>query len=353
MLEQACNLSESIGEWADAAIDAYHLSTVYRDLGDSAAEKAVLQQCLRLAETAGEWSVKEGALHALAYKSMSEDDLGGAEKLLMEADKVRPLIMDTYNSWSSQHIWGLLAHHQKKYAEAEHCWGEAFKLANEAGNVFGKLSALINRGSVLIMLHRLEEAESVLHNALECSQAMEFPDDERVIWEALGLAREQQHDFDGALVCYERALALIEGGRSTLSLEAHRIGFLAIREGPYVRLIHLLTFTRNPASAWEICERLRSRSLVDILAYAVIPPPSSLPDTLVQAENELLSVFRLRNFEVSLYDTRHVQMVMGEISRLQGKLRSLWEEMASLSPEYVAQRRGETLRWKDVKELLK
>jgi len=352
MLEQARNLSVSIGELADAAIDAYHLSTAYRDLGDSATEEAILQECLRLAEAGGEWSVKEGALHALAYKSMSKGDFVGAEKLLEEADKVRPLIIDAYNSWSSQHMWGLLARHQRKYAEAERCWEKAFKLATEARNVFGMLSALINRGNVLIMLHHLEEAKSVLHDALERAQAMSLPDDERLIWEVLGLVREQQQDFNGARACYERALALIESGRSALSLEAHRIGFLAIREGPYVRLIRLLTFTRHPASAWEMCERLRSRSLVDILAHAEIPPPSSLPDTLVQAESKLLPILRLRNFEVSQYDTRHVQVVMVEISRLQSNLQSLWEEMASLAPEYVAQRRGEILRWKDVKELL-
>jgi hypothetical protein len=174
-----------------------------------------------------------------------------------------------------------------------------------------------------------------------------------MIWEAIGLARERQQDYEGARACYERALTFIENGRGALTLEAHRIGFLAIREGPYVRLIRLLFFTHHLSSAWEICERARSRSLVDTLAQAEIHPPSSLPDLLIQMETELLPILRLRSFEIRQADARHAQVAIAEINRLRDKLESLWEEMAPFAPEYVDQRRGVILHWKDLKEILR
>lgn len=353
LLEQACTLSQSIGEMADAAQDAYHLSRVYRDLGDLAAEDTVLHDCLQLAETGQEWSVKVGVLHALAYNSMMRGDYPHSERLLVEADKTASLILDRYNSWSSPYAWGLLGYHQNNYLEAEHDWDDAFSRANENDNIFGILSAMINRGSALIMLHRLTEAETLMHDALNRAQVMSLPDDERIIWEALGLAREQRQDDEGARSCYEHAMNLIESGRSALSLEEHRMGFLAIREGPYVRLIRLLLSAHHSSSAWEMCERVRSRNLVDTLAYAEIHSPPSLPDLLVQVERELLPVFRLRNFEVQQSDTRHAQFALQEINRLRAKLQSVWEEMAPLAPEYVDQRRGEILHWPDVKEILR
>ena len=352
LLKQACALSESIGETADAARDAYHLSTVYRDLGEVKAEEAALQKCLRLAEVGSEWSVREGALHALAYNSMMNSDYVTAEQLLKEADEAAALAPDPYNSGSAPHAWGYLAYHQNKYVEAEHYWDEAFRRAKEAGNVFGMLSALIDRGSVLIMLHRLTEAESVLQDALKRAQTMSLPDDERMIWEVIGAVREQQQDYEGACMCYEHALTIIESGRSALALETHRMGFLALREGPYLRLTRLFVLTDRFSQAWEICERARSRSLVDILANALFPPPTSLPESLVQAERELLPVLRMGIFETSQSDTRHVQIAMEEINRLRAKLDSVWEEMAPLVPEYVDQRRGQILKWKDIKEVL-
>lgn len=352
MLEQARTLSRSIGELADAAQDTYHLSRVYRDLGDNSREGTLLHDCLQLAEAGGELAVKEGALHALAFSAMGKGDFLMAEKYLSEADQIAPLMVDTYNSWLTPHTRGLLEYQQENYSEARRFFEKAYKLAKESRNIFGVLSCLINLGASLVILHQLAKAESVLHDALERAQTMSLPDDERVIWEIIGLAREQQRDYEDACQCYERALTIIENERSMLTVEAHRVGFFATREGTYLRLIGVLVRTNHRPSAWEACERARSRSLVDLLAHAEIPPPLSLPDSLVKAESELLPILRLHSFEVSRADASHWQTAVAAINRLRGRLEVVWEEMRAYAPEYIEQRHGMVLHWDDMKEIL-
>lgn len=352
MLEQARTISQSIGELADAAQDTYQLSRIYRDIGDNSREGTLLHDCLQLAEASGELTVKEGALHALAFRAMRTADLHLAEKYLSQADQIAPLLVDTYNSWLTPHTRGLLEYHQENYSEARRLFEEACKIAKESRNVFGILSCLINLGASLLMLQQLAEADSVLHDALERAQTTLLPDDERVIWEIIGLARERQRDYEGARQCYERALSIIENGRNMLMVEAHRVSFFATREGTYLRLIGVLVRTNHRPSAWEVCERARSRSLVDLLAHAEIPPPLSLPDSLVKAESELLPILRLHSFEVSRADTPHWQTAADEINRLHAKLEVVWEEMRAFATEYVEQRHGMILQWDEMKEIL-
>ena len=315
LLEEARALGESISALADAARDAYHLSTIYRELGDGTAEEATLYECLRLAEAADEVSLKEGVLRALAYRAMGARDWASAESYLRQADEVASSLADAYNAWTAPFAWGFLAYQQEKYGEAERRWKEAYRLAEDAGNIYGALRALINRGSELNMLRRAAEGESLLREALQRAQAMDLPDDERRIWEAIGLARELQRDHAGAREGYERALEFIESGREALTTETHRMGFFGAREGPYVRLVRLLALTGQAVSAWEVNERARSRGLVDTLARAEMPPPAVIPAPLAQTERELLAVLRLRQSEAAQPDARRKPALLAEIEQ--------------------------------------
>jgi tetratricopeptide (TPR) repeat protein len=352
LLERARTLSESMAEMASAAEDTYHLSLAYRELGQETLEVDLLEESLQLAEAGGALMVKEGALGALANHAIKKGNYSNAEKYLLEADQVTSLIGDTYNSCNVPQARGFLKYQQGNFTEAEQFFNEAFNQARQANNIFGMLNALLNRGSALTMLGRFADAEAALQEALRRAQSIALADDERMIWEALGLTHELRLEYGAAQECYERALSLIESGRSALTVETHRIGFLAIRESPYFRLIQLLFLTRQPSSAWEICERVRSRSLVDMLAQADIPAPVSLPSLLVQQEHELLPILRLRSLDVTRGEARYARVAISEVTQLREKLEALWEEMASFAPEYVDQRRGVTLQWKDAKEVL-
>jgi len=202
------------------------------------------------------------------------------------------------------------------------------------------------------MLRRFQEAEPLLHEVIARTQSMSMPDDERVAWEQLGLLYEQQGKYDEACTYYYRALTGVEASRSALAAETHRIGFLATREGPPIRLARLLALGGRLNEGWDVCERARSRSFVDILARAEIRPPDVLPAPLVQAERDWLGVLRRNEVELKQPDARHTAGWLSDLVRARDRLRKVWSEMAPLAPEYVALRRGDTISWNDVRSLL-
>lgn len=72
------------------------------------------------------------------------------------------------------------------------------------------------------------------------------------IWEAVGF--------------YEKAVEVIEKHRSTINVEASKIGFVGDKQAVYHNLIRALYADRQYTRAFEYVERSKSRALVDLLA---------------------------------------------------------------------------------------
>ena len=351
-LEQARAVGEGIGQIGDAARDAYHLTIAYREVGDISAWELAVQECIRLAEAAGDANLQAGILQAQAYQAIALGDWVKAEKFLQYAGELENHHTDTYNACTYPIALGYLAYVQENYVNAEQAWSEAVELAETAGNRFGTLNALMNRASALIMLQRSGEAEKYLHEALKRAQDMNLIDEERLAWEGLGLVMEQQGKFNEAGDCYRQALDLIEVGRQSLEADIHRVGFFAARTGPYTRLVLLLVLSQNKTEAWDICERARSRSLMDALARAEIHIPDSISEALIQSERELLTSLRLRQSELLDANAHQASKLLSELSHLQARLQLIWGEIAQLAPKYAALRHGNTMHFDELRSML-
>jgi len=351
-LEAAHALSLSLDETLHAAQDAYHLGVAYREIGDETASAASFQDCLRLAEQAGDVALQAGALQALAYRAMNGDAWGEAADYLQQAEALKTQDPDVYNAATLATAWGYWFYQQGQYDEAPRRWQEAIKLNETSGNRFGLLTNRLNYGGVLVMNGRFPEAEAVLQLALKQAQTMGLPDEERVIWEALGLARQLQGHVTEARNCYERAIAAVEAGRGELAAESHRLGFFGARQGPYIRLVELLTRYGKVAKAWAIVERARARSFVEALARTALLNSGSLPESLATREQELLALLRLRQEEVTQADGRQLPALLVELAQLRGQLQALWDELSISWPEYVTLRRGEPLSLQALQEVL-
>lgn len=345
-------LSLSLAETLHAAQDTYHLGVAYREIGDKQASAAAFQDCLRLAEQASDAALQAGALQALAYQAMNRSDWGESADYLHQAEDLKTQDPDSYNAATLATAWGYWFYQQGQYDEAARHWQEAIELDGASGNRFGLLTDRLNYGGVLVMNGRFREAETVLQKALQQAQTMGLPDEERVIWEGLGLAHQLQGRAIEAQSCYEQAIAAVEAGRGELAAESHRLGFFGTRQGPYVRLVALLVRQEKVGDAWTTVERSRARSFVDALARTALLMPGSLPEAQAAREQELLALLRLRQEKVAQADGRQLPMLLSELAQLRDQLEGLWDDLAIPSPEYVALRRGEPLDWQALQEVL-
>jgi CHAT domain-containing protein len=81
-----------------------------------------------------------------------------------------------------------------------------------------------------------------------------------------GRIAEQENSRKEAISFYEQAIVLIEAQRSTISVEAGKIGFVGDKQAVYHHLIRALFLDRQYEKAFEYVERSKSRALVDLLA---------------------------------------------------------------------------------------
>lgn len=144
-------------------------------------------------------------------------------------------------------------------------------------------------GKSLIETGRLEKAAAAL--------------DKLMAWEGLGAfaglrwsvfferARlyRLQRDADNELVLLRRAVDTIETMRSTISLEAGKLGFAGDKQVVYQQLVKAMADRGDWAGAFEYAERAKARALVNMLSQQVsIATPPSADDKvrglLAQAE---------------------------------------------------------------------
>jgi tetratricopeptide (TPR) repeat protein len=345
-------LGLSLGETLHAAENAYHLGVAYREIGDETASANAFLDCLSLAKTAGHVALQTGALQGLAYWAMNGSKWEEAAVYLQQAEALKTQEPDAYNASSLATAWGYWFYQQEQYDEAVRHFAEAVSLAEKADNRFSLLTAQLNYGGALVMSRRLEEAESILLEALQEAQTIGLPDEARVIWEGLGLVNELRGNTAEARACYEQAVEAVESGRGELTAETHRLSFFGARQGPYLRLAQLLARVGQAADAWAIAEQARGRSFVDALARTPMRVPVTLPAALVAQEQELLATLRLRQEEVAQANSPKLPALLAELAQLRDQLQTLWDEVAVSLPEYVALRRGEPLSWRILQEIL-
>jgi CHAT domain-containing protein len=89
-----------------------------------------------------------------------------------------------------------------------------------------------------------------------------------------GLLHEMQGDLETALASYRSAIELFESDRGRLQDDADRGGYLANKLNYYYRPAGVLLQMRNPAEAFDLLERSKSRAMADLLASRPINFPT-------------------------------------------------------------------------------
>ena len=174
-----------------------------------------------------------------------------------------------------------------------------------------------------------------------------------------GEAWESAGELTSAVAAYERSLELFESLRLAL-LEESRVELGATVEEAYARLILLLgdagSGVFDPARAFEWLERSKSRTFVEALGLARLPlhAPADAPerDALTEEASLLERVNGLRD-ELVLGGAADRLRTQAELRRCLEELESVWERLQLHHPEYVALRRGRTIEWGDVRELVR
>jgi tetratricopeptide (TPR) repeat protein len=215
------------------------------------------------------------------------------------------------------------------------------------------------RISDLITLSQVQMLSSDLSGSLrDCREALRMADEHELRFERahalseLALAYALSGAFEPAHRSCVAALEITEDLRPSVGDVSSRLAFAADRSAIYefaVQLCLVLAELKDDpayrAEALSWVERVKSRTLSEMLSLRSLPAPPYVPAALLATERELLE--RIREYESAGTRSRKAY---ADIWR---QLEATWRAIAAIAPEYVALRRGRTVQPDQIRHMLR
>ena len=150
------------------------------------------------------------------------------------------------------------------------------------------LRTLINLGDVSLLMEKYDDALKYFQEAADTAEQTANPERQ---WNALfgaGRAVEAAGDAEKAVERYKKAVEVIEGLRVNIGGgDDDKSHFLANKVKVYMRLIQLLHTLEKPDEALKYLERMKARSLLDLIQKGRVDVTKGMSDEQVQKEKQL------------------------------------------------------------------
>jgi tetratricopeptide (TPR) repeat protein len=221
------------------------------------------RQSLNESKDSGDAAARSIALAGLAAVSAGEGKKQQAEDYL---DQARAIARQSGNRQAEAEaltIIGQLWREQGQTDRARQAFEDALSFYRQSGGNEKKQALLL---CLLSGLHLTSNAARAAEQAMEAIHLIRTGG---LQWRAyLALARAQQAmgEKKKALRSYWTSLSRIELSRLNVSVDAFKISFLEDRQAVYHELADMLIEEGNTEEAFNVTERVRSRSTLDLIA---------------------------------------------------------------------------------------
>ncbi len=229
-------------------------------------------------------------------------------------------------------------------------------LAQPLHSMAGKSATMHNIGQVYAGLGQYEEALDYLKRALENEQEI----DKARTFAEIGYVYERMNDLEHALIYYLKSIEIQEKIRWESKIEEFKISLAEQTVDVYQQTVLLLMSMNRPEEAFNMTERARARTFLDLLGNEPLHIRNDIePDLLKQEQAlktklSLLSQYLRKEFEKPLrVDNRQ------EIEALKYRITQKLEDHKKLlmrikieSPEYASLISIEPLELPSIQEML-
>jgi CHAT domain-containing protein len=164
---------------------------------------------------------------------------------------------------------------------------QAVRLSADLGEITNYAKAVLSLGDAERVLGDPDSARTNYDEALKAARERRLPE---VEWRALqGLAalEQQAQRRPEAIARLREAIDVVERMRASIRVEELQDGFLADKQDLYEQLIILLLDENQVEESFELCERARGRSFIDLLGNQDIDLSSIADQRLIERERAL------------------------------------------------------------------
>ncbi len=267
-------------------------------------------------------------------------------------DALAPIQQENTSSsiaWLVSSLWGTLGNlyrYLKQWDLAAVCYLQDLEICQQLNDRHGAGISCLNLGEIYHQRGRDFWSQALRHYKKARAIFQEY-DNRYLAIDVLTNLGDLYRDMEQprrALDRYRQAVRLIESLRTSISAEEARSAFFATLVNTYASLVKLYIDLGDIPQAFNLVERARSRSFIELLANQPVRPPQHIPQSLLNQEQQL------RHQLQQLYTA--VEPMTEQVTALEAALNELMRQMRLIDSEYVDLRAVRPLTYRQVQKRL-
>jgi len=359
---EALRISRIVDDRNGVAITLASVGLLYRELGEWEKALEKYSEALLLSRELGDRGSEAEALGGVGAVYLS---LKQWEKALETFNNELTIRRATGNrsgeSVALNHI-GSVYRYSGDLQKALEKYTEALRLIRSTGYRSTESLELHNIGAVHQLLGETQKALENYSEALNIRREIGERDGEAS--SLLGIARVEQSR--GALTqarqAIEQAIGIVESLRADIHVQGLRASYLASRQGYYESYIDILMeqHKQNPvaggdAVAFEVSERARARSLLELLRESHIDIRQDVDSSLLERERYLQQLLNAKAAaQFALLNRKHTpaeaEAAAKGIAAITTEYEELMAQIRERSPRYAALTQPQPLRLTEIQQ---
>jgi len=343
---QALAINEKLAPGTHSfAIVLGNLGRIARDRGDLDKAEHYHKEALAILEKLAPNSLwVANALGNLGDIALDHGDLANAEKYQRQAMAIRERLAPGPGTAASLSHLAKIAYTRGDYTQAEAYYQQTRAIYEAMAPESSRMAYVINRlGDVAYRQGELEKAEQYYRSALAMQEKLLLESKEHAgTLAALARIMRQKQQSAAAAQYYEQALHVLESETARLGgSEEDRSRFRARYSDYYTEYAELLITEKQPELAFKVLERLRARTLLEMLTEGRIDIHQGVDAALAEKERSVRDSIRAKlNRRERLVDGQHTEEQIATLdaqtAQLLAQLDDVQAQIKKTSPDYAA-----------------
>ncbi|MEG5052758.1 MULTISPECIES: tetratricopeptide repeat protein [unclassified Microcoleus] len=361
---QALLVSRDIeNRWLEAKALS-NIGQIYRILGETQKALDYYNQALSLHETVGD---KEGEAITLNNIGSIYNISGEQQKAIEYYNRALPLHRSVGNRYQEAVTLtniGKAYDDLGEYQKALDRQNQALSIWKAIGARYGEASSLNNIGAVYRSLGEPQKALEYYNQALVLRRATSDRPGEAFALKNIADVEAALGNLNQALTQIEAAIAIIEKLRTNIVSSDLRTSYFASVQATYGLNIDILMalHRQNPnaghdIAAFEVSERARARSLIELLNEARADIRQGVEPALRDLERQILQKLTAKiQYQDQLLKNQHTEeqaeTIRKEISELETQLQQVEAQIRTASPQYAELTQPQRLNFKEIQQVV-
>ena len=352
------------GDRRGEAATLNNIGALYWRLGQQQQALEYYNQALQLRRETGDRSGEVSTLTniGVAYRQM--DQVPKALKYLTEALSLSRTIGNRRGEAGTLQELGVVHRLLGEPEKAHEYYNQSLLLRQAVGDKWSEAITLSRIGENYVVWGKPREGLDHSKRALAIHEAVGDRAFKAITLQTMARAQRDLGQLNDARINLEAALNIVESTRSTFANQELRTSYLESNQSLYEIYIDLLmqmnkdqSSTADHALAFQVSERARARSLLDILTESRADIRQGVEPALLERERSTQQQLSVRSERFArLLSSKHREeqekAARKEIEALLTEYQEIQAEIRAKSPRYAALTQPQPLSLKEIQQLL-